>query len=77
MPGINRLAVFFNYQASMAIVADYLSNRFHKCDQYRTINSHISAISAFHVHVDGVKVGQHDLVKDDMKSIVLLAPTQT
>ena len=62
------------YQASMAIVADYLSNRFDKGDQYRTINSHRCAISAFHVQVDGVKVGQHDLVKDEMKCILRASP---
>ena len=64
------------FQAPVAIVADYLTNRFRKGDQYRTINSHRSAISAFHIQVDGIKVGQHELVKDVMKSIFHARPPQ-
>ena len=38
-----------------------LSERFDKRDSYRTLNSRRSAISAFHVLVDGIKTGQHPL----------------
>ena len=43
---------------------DYLGHQFEQGLAYRTIDSHHSAISAFHVHdyVDGKPVGQHPQV---------------
>ena len=41
---------------------NYLSTLFEKGLQYRTINSHRSAISAYHYYVDGKPVGKHPRV---------------
>ena len=46
----------------MASIADYLTELLKKARSYHTVNIHRSAISAFHRPIDGVKVGQHDLV---------------
>ena len=40
-------------------ILNYLSTLFEKVLQYRTINSHRSAISAYHKYVDGKPVGKH------------------
>ena len=47
----------------MVDIVNYLSERFSKGDSYRTLNSRRSAISAFHIPVDGMKVGQHALLR--------------
>lgn len=49
--------------ASVVDIVNYLSERFSKGDSYRTLNSRRSAISAFHELVDGIKVGQHALIR--------------
>ena len=41
---------------------NYLSTLFEKCLQYEAINSHRSAISAYHNYVDGKPVGKHPRV---------------
>ena len=46
----------------MASVADYLTELLKQGKSYRTINSHRSAISAFHPPIGGVRVGQHELI---------------
>lgn len=46
----------------MASIADYLTALFKKGRSYHSVNAHRSAISAFHRPIDGVEVGQHDLV---------------
>ena len=48
--------------STVASIADYLTELFKKGRSYHTVNIHRSAISAFHRPIDGVKVGQHDLV---------------
>ena len=48
--------------STVASIADYLTELFKKGRSYHTVNIHRSAISAFHKPIDGVKVGQHDLV---------------
>ena len=48
--------------STLASIADYLTELFKKGRSYHTVNIHRSAISAFHKPIDGVKVGQHDLV---------------
>ena len=45
--------------APLSGILNYLSTLFEKGLQYRTINSHRSAISAYHDHVDGKPVGKH------------------
>ena len=51
-------------------VINYLSNMFDNDRKYRTINTHRSAISAYHKMVDGVKVGSHPYVKDLMSGVM-------
>ena len=48
--------------SSVASVADYLTELLKQGKSYRTINSHRSAISAFHPPIGGVRVGQHELI---------------
>ena len=43
-------------------ILNYLSTLFEKGLQYRTINLHRSAISAYHNYVDGKPVGKHPRV---------------
>ena len=60
----------------MVEVVNYLTEQFHRGDSYRTLNSRRSAISAFHVPVDGVKVGQHTLVKRLLNALFNARPPQ-
>ena len=46
----------------MADVVIFLSWMFDVGYEHSTINSHRSAISAYHPKIGGIKVGQHDLV---------------
>ena len=48
----------------------YLSDLYAKGSQYRTINSHRSAISMTHSPIDNVCVGAHSLVSRLMKGIL-------
>ena len=43
-------------------IIDFLSEKFDKGLQYRTLNCLRSAISAHHVHIDGKSVGKHPKV---------------
>ena len=45
--------------APLSGILNYLSTLFEKGLQYRTINSHRSAISAYHDYVDGKPFGKH------------------
>ena len=48
---------------------------FHKRGlQYRTINVYRSAISAFHISIDGVVIGKHPLVSKFMKGFFVYVP---
>ncbi|MEW8547755.1 MAG: hypothetical protein AB2693_29960, partial [Candidatus Thiodiazotropha sp.] len=51
------------FRAPVVEIVNYLTERYDSGDSYRTLNSRRSAISAFHTPVDGVKVGQHHLIK--------------
>ena len=48
--------------------------RYNKGDQYRTLNCHSSAISAFHMPVSWVKVGQHESVRHIMSAFFNVRP---
>ena len=48
--------------APLSEILNYLSTLFEKGLQYRAINSHRSAISAYHNYVDGKPVGKHPRV---------------
>ena len=64
------------FRAPVVDMVNYLSERFDKGDSYRTLNSRRSAISAFHVPVDGTKVGQHPLVKRFLTATFNARPPQ-
>ena len=62
--------------STVASVADYLTELFNKGRSYHTVNIHRSAISAFHRPIDGVKVGQHDLVCKVLNACFNVRPPQ-
>ena len=50
------------FQAPLNYVINFLSEKFHKGLQYRTLNCLKSDISACHVRIDGKSVGKHPKV---------------
>ena len=54
-------------------VLDYLASMFQD-KEYRTIGVHRSAISAYHIPIDGFAVGQHPTVSDLMSGVANLRP---
>ena len=52
------------FQANLKDILNYLAYLFQEGYQYRTINSHRSAISAYHPHIDGRPVGEHPKLCD-------------
>ena len=50
------------FQCPLRNILDYLAELFELGLSYRTINSHRSAISAYHVQIDGISVGKHPQV---------------
>ena len=56
-------------QCPLKDILDFLSDCFHKNQEYRTINKHRSAISAYHEPIGGIPVGQLELVCKLMKGI--------
>ena len=56
-------------QCSINYVLDYLAELFETKLEYRTINNHRSAISAFHCPIDGFKIGQHPKVTSLLKGV--------
>ena len=57
------------FQAPVVEVINFLSESFSKGLEYSTLNGYRSAISAFHREIDGVKVGQHAMVKQFMAGV--------
>lgn len=53
----------------MENIANFLSELFRKGYEYRSVNSYRSAISAFHPEINGVKVGQSNLIKQVMSGV--------
>ena len=47
------------FQAPAKDIIEYLTFLFNYGNEYRTINLHGSAISAFHEYIDGLPVGKH------------------
>ena len=62
--------------APVGSVVEYLSDLCHEGLSYRTINCHRSAISSYHVQVDGHPVGQHALVQKVMTGVFNENPPQ-
>ena len=60
--------------APLSPVADFLALLFDKGYEYRTIGVYRSAISAYHVPINGVPVGQHPEVSRLMSGIANLKP---
>ena len=50
------------FQASVNYIINFLYVKFDKWLQYKISNSLTSAISAYHVHIDGKSVGKHPKV---------------
>ena len=57
------------FHTSVERVADFLAELYTKGYEYRTINSYRSAISAFHVEIEGNKIGKHELICQLMTGI--------
>ena len=55
-------------------IINYLSEKFDKGLQYRTMNFLRSSISAYHVHIDGKSVGKHPKVCALLASIFIQRP---
>lgn len=53
----------------MAEVSNFLAKMFDEGKEYNTINGYRSAISAFHLEIDGYKVGQHPNITRLMKGV--------
>ena len=62
------------FSCSLNIISDYLVDLFYKGLEYRTINSHRSAISMTHLPVGGICVGAHPFISRLMKGIFYLCP---
>ena len=62
------------FSATIRHILRYLADLFHQGRQYRTIGVHRSAISSFHIPLEGVVVGRHPLVTKFMKGIFSLRP---
>ena len=62
------------FSCSLNIILDYLVDLFYKGLEYRTINSHRSAISMIYLPVDGICVGSHPFISRLMKGIFNLRP---
>ena len=62
------------FSATIKHILSYLADLFHQGRQYRMIGVHCSAISSFHIPLEGVVVGQHPLVTKFMKGIFSLRP---
>ena len=56
----------------MNFIINFLSEKFDKGLQYRTLNCLSSAISAYHVHIDGKSVGKHAKVCALLAGIYLI-----
>ena len=55
-------------------ILEFLSDLFHEGLEYRTIGVHRSAISAYHLPVDGINIGKHPRVSSLMAGISNLRP---
>ena len=64
------------FQAPMNYIISFLSEKFDKGLQYRTLNCLRSAISANHVHIDGKSVEKHPKVCDLLAGIFNQRPPQ-
>ena len=64
------------YRCALSYVINFLAELFKQGMEYYTVNSHRSAISAYHEYIDGKPVGQHPLVCSALKGVFNLRPPQ-
>jgi hypothetical protein len=57
------------FLSSLEHIANFLSDLFQKGYEYRSVNCYRSAISAFHPEINGIRVGQSNLVKQVMAGV--------
>ena len=57
------------FHCSLDTILNYLANLFSQNYEYRTINNHRSAISAFHENIEGYKIGTHPKVIALLKGV--------
>ena len=62
------------FSTTIKHILSYLADLFHQGRQYQIIRVHRSAISSFHIPLEGVVVGQCPLVTKFMKGIFSLRP---
>ena len=74
MAGVAGVVKVNSFSTTIKHISSYLVDLFHQGRQYRTIGVHCSAISSFHIALEGVVVGQHPLVTKFMKGIFSLRP---
>ena len=65
------------YRSDIKDLADYLAELFESGLESRTIGVHRSAISAYHLPVEGFKVGEHPLIVKVMAGIRNLRPAKS
>ena len=66
------------FSTSIKNILTNLARLFHeKGLQYRIINVYRSAISAFHIPIDGMVIGKHPLVSKFMKGVFRLSPPES
>ena len=56
-------------QCPLKHILDYLAHLYENNFEYRSINNHRSAISAYHCEIDGFKTGQHPKVTALLKGV--------
>jgi hypothetical protein len=59
---------------SPAVIVKYLRSLYESGAQYRTVNSHRSAISKFHCGWAGIPIGKHPLMCQAVKAVFHLRP---
>ena len=62
------------FQTPVKDIIEYLTSLFNYGNEYRTINLHRSAISAFHEYIDGLPVGKHPRIGSLVSGIFNLRP---
>ena len=55
-------------------ILEYLTFPFNYGNEYRTINLHRSAVSAFHQYIDGLPVGKHPWICSLVSGVFNLRP---
>ena len=62
------------FQTPVKDIIEYLTFLFNYSNEYRTINLHMSAISAFHEYINGLLVGKHPRICSLVYGVFNLRP---